>query len=103
VKRGTFLTRYFLEMKMSLMGGHPVQVLGGHPVQVLGGHPVQVLGEQGKFFTVLALSGGGPLRGEAVVSVSGGSSLAVLSEESEEDILVCGRCKAHFSQAESMY
>ena len=63
-------------------------------MSLLGGQPIQVMGEQGKFFTVLTLSSSGPPR------VNMGPLRANFedTEDSEEDILMCGRCKSHFSQ-----
>jgi hypothetical protein len=58
---------------------------------LLSGQSIQILGDQGKFFTVITL-GSGPIIADRPLRTD--------ADTGEEDILVCGRCKAQFSQIE---
>jgi hypothetical protein len=59
---------------------------------LLSGQSIQILGDQGKFFTVITLGQGPGVRADRPIRAD--------SDTGEEDILVCGRCKAQFSQIE---
>jgi hypothetical protein len=59
---------------------------------LLSGQSIQILGDQGKFFTVITLGNGPGVRADRPIRAE--------SDTGEEDILVCGRCKAQFSQIE---
>jgi hypothetical protein len=59
---------------------------------LLSGQSIQILGDQGKFFTVITLGHGPGVRADRPIRAD--------SDTGEEDILVCGRCKAQFSQVE---
>ncbi len=57
---------------------------------LLSGQSIQILGEQGKFFTVITLGNGPGVRADRPIRAD--------ADTSDDDILVCGRCKAQFSQ-----
>ena len=59
---------------------------------LLSGQSIQILGDEGKFFTVITLGNGPGVRADRPIRAD--------SDTGEEDILVCGRCKAQFSQIE---
>jgi hypothetical protein len=59
---------------------------------LLSGQSIQILGDQGKFFTVITLGNGPGVRADRPIGAD--------ADTGEEDILVCGRCKAQFSQIE---
>ncbi len=59
---------------------------------LLSGQSIQILGDQGKFFTVITLGQGPGVRAARPIRAD--------ADTGEEDILVCGRCKAQFSQIE---
>jgi hypothetical protein len=59
---------------------------------LLSGQSIQIVGDQGKFFTVITLGHEPGVRADRPIIAD--------ADTGEEDILVCGRCKAQFSQIE---
>jgi hypothetical protein len=72
---------------------HPLLITSRMKMPLLSGQSIQILGDQGKFFTVITLGNGPGVRADRPIRADADTS-------GEEDILVCGRCKAQFSQIE---
>ena len=66
---------------------------------------IQIVGEPGSFYTIVSLDSLGPdssvLQNSRIVLEDGCPEEKVEEEEEEGDILLCGKCKAHYSDVEA--
>ena len=66
---------------------------------------IQIVGEPGSFYTIVSLDSLGPdssvLQNSRIVLEDGCPEEKAEEEEEEGDILLCGKCKAHYSDVEA--
>ena len=66
---------------------------------------IQIVGEPGSFYTIVSLDSLGPdssvLQNSRIVLEDGCPDEKAEEEEEEGDILLCGKCKAHYSDVEA--
>ena len=66
---------------------------------------IQIVGEPGSFYTIVSLDSLGPdssvLHNSRIILEDGCPDEKVEEEEEEGDILLCGKCKAHYSDVEA--